>query len=127
MIPLLERFKRHVILDGECLVWTGQVQDNGRGEIKVNGRFRRAHRVAWELLNGKPLPKGLRLVHTCGTFDCVRHWRVDRPWRRLTEEQVREIRASNLPRRQLAEQLGITPRYVRMISCGAARPEVSLA
>ena len=121
MTSLLERFKRFVMLDGECLVWTGHVQDNGRGEIKVNGRYRRAHRVAYELLHGKELPAGLRLVQTCKTFECVYHWRVDRPWKKLSAEDVEAIRRSMLPQRLVAEKYGITKRYVKMISAGHAR------
>jgi hypothetical protein len=45
-----------------CLLWPGNRNLKGYGQIKVNGRQRKVHRVAWELENG-PVPDGLVIDH----------------------------------------------------------------
>lgn len=54
-----------------CKIWHGARLKN-YGVIRVNGKSRRVHRVAWEAVNG-PVPDGLELDHTCHTkADCDR-------------------------------------------------------
>lgn len=53
---------------GGCLVWTASLHTAGYGQIQVNGKVRRAHRVAYELLVG-PIPVGMHLDHTCHNRD----------------------------------------------------------
>lgn len=55
---------------GECWLWTGSQRD-GYGRLLFQGRFKLAHRVAWELTNG-PIPDGLYVCHTCDNPPCVR-------------------------------------------------------
>lgn len=55
---------------GGCLLWTGALNDGGYGRVKVRGRFRRAHIVAFEIANG-PVPDGLRLDHLCRVRSCI--------------------------------------------------------
>jgi hypothetical protein len=80
-MSILERFKRKVMFlddsDDSCWIWVGALRDDGRGRIKVNGHEERAHRVAWELLNGRSLPRGKRLRQECGHPQCVRHWHLE--------------------------------------------------
>lgn len=45
-----------------CLLWTGSVSSQGYGRIKVDGKARKVHRVAWELDRGL-IPEGLDLDH----------------------------------------------------------------
>lgn len=52
-----------------CWVWTASLI-NGYGSFSVNGRSRRAHRVAYELLVG-PLDDNLVIHHTCSNRACV--------------------------------------------------------
>ena len=54
-----------------CWNWTGaKFKGTGYGQIQVNGRPKRAHRVAWELSNG-PVPAGVLVLHRCDNPSCV--------------------------------------------------------
>jgi len=55
---------------GPCWVWTGTLSWQGYGHILIEGRMRRAHRVAYEMLIG-PAPDGLDLDHLCRVRHCV--------------------------------------------------------
>jgi len=117
-----------------CVHWTGNHSDKGYAKLDWKGRSRRAHRLAWEAANG-PIPPGLCVLHRCDNPGCVN---IEHLWlgtqleniadreaknrrgampdnagsrngmARLSEQQVREIRAS--PERQyvLAERYGIS-------------------
>lgn len=67
--PVLDRFFSMVEKTDTCWNWTGALI-NGYGSIGVDGRTRRAHRVAYELLVG-PTDNSLVLHHTCGNRRCV--------------------------------------------------------
>jgi hypothetical protein len=73
--PLSERFwekaDKSAGPDG-CWPWTGCRNSDGYGQIKVDGRMRKAHRVSWELTHGRPIPPGLEVDHiSCHTRACV--------------------------------------------------------
>jgi hypothetical protein len=53
-----------------CWTWTGTRIPTGYGQIWVNRKYQRAHRVAWELTNG-PIPKGMLVCHKCDNPSCV--------------------------------------------------------
>lgn len=53
-----------------CWLWTG-AQGRGYGRVKVGGKLRAAHVVAWEQFNG-PVPTGTELDHRCYVRLCVR-------------------------------------------------------
>ena len=57
---------------GDCWLWTGHKDGPGYGMIRRNGRNVGAHRVAWELANGRPIPEGLFACHHCESRLCVR-------------------------------------------------------
>ena len=93
----------------DCIEWSGRRNEKGYG---YTGNRRRAHRVAWEVVNGA-IPDGLCVLHRCDNPPCVRVEHlflgtqreniadrqakgrtVNPPSRRkLTDEQVRQIRA----------------------------------
>ncbi len=54
---------------GRCWRWLG-AHSRGYGQYRVAGRYARAHRVAWVLVNG-PIPAGLVIDHKCGNTMCV--------------------------------------------------------
>ena len=54
----------------DCREWRG-AYDGGYGVIKHNGRFFRAHRVAWILHHDRPVPDGLYIDHLCCNKKCV--------------------------------------------------------
>ncbi|MES2367111.1 MAG: HNH endonuclease [Pseudomonadota bacterium] len=54
---------------GKCWVWmAGRLQEYGC--FKGNGKMQKAHRVSWELHNGK-IPDGLFACHKCDYPPCV--------------------------------------------------------
>jgi hypothetical protein len=69
-----ERFSKYVRrVDGEgCWEWTGACISVGYGVFMLNGKLRRAHRVAYELATGKPVPSDLCVCHRCDNRRCVR-------------------------------------------------------
>lgn len=54
-----------------CLLWLGYLTPDGYGSFNFRGKSVRAHRVAWELENGK-IPDGMVLMHVCDVPSCVR-------------------------------------------------------
>lgn len=39
--------------------------------LKVNRKGRRAHCVSWEIANGRPIPAGMVVMHTCDNPPCI--------------------------------------------------------
>jgi len=73
-----EDFWRNTKAEGDCLIWQGPlVPVTGYGYVFRNGKVNRAHRVAWELANGRPPPPrkygpgGLVILHACDRPACV--------------------------------------------------------
>ena len=58
------------ILASGCIVWTGVKTHDGYGQIRINGRMRYAHRVAYEHWVG-PIPEGMEPDHLCRNNSCV--------------------------------------------------------
>lgn len=119
----------------ECWLWTGTTPAFGHGQFVLNGRRIYSHRHSWELVNG-PLAEGddVCVLHKCDVPACVnpdhlfvgsrkenladmrRKGRGARPPRlvgsrhhsaKLTEDDVRAIRASSEPPLTLAKHYGI--------------------
>lgn len=58
---------------GPCWVWTAGIntQRGGYGMFALRkGVIRRAHRIAWELANNRPVPDGLWVLHHCDNPPC---------------------------------------------------------
>lgn len=53
-----------------CWLWTGYVDAPGYGQININRRAVRTHRVSYELHFG-PIPNGLFVCHKCDERTCV--------------------------------------------------------
>jgi hypothetical protein len=54
----------------KCQLWQGPVLDTGYGRVQMRPRWKTAHVVAWEKVNG-PVPRGYQVHHACGTKLCV--------------------------------------------------------
>jgi len=66
--PLVERFWEKVLKTEYCWEWTGS--KSRYGAIRINGKNKKANRVAWELTYG-PIPEGLHVLHKCDNPGCV--------------------------------------------------------
>lgn len=53
----------------ECWPWIGALASNGYGNVRVNKKYLKAHRVAFELANGE-IPEGYLVCHTCDNRKC---------------------------------------------------------
>lgn len=67
------RFWRRVALTADvnrCWLWTGDVStNNGYGRCYFKGKAQVTHRIAWEIVHGKPAEQ--LLLHSCDTPACV--------------------------------------------------------
>lgn len=139
-----ERFEEKFVKGAGCWEWLGS-KVSGYGQLMVNNRPLRAHRLAYEYAHG-PIPKGMFICHTCdnpscvnpahlfaGTHvenmaDCVKKGRAKSPNKgtrgeknpesKLTAEEVSEIRRlAAVPRSnaRVGRQFGITGTHVARI------------
>ncbi len=68
---LEERFWEKVHKTSGCWNWSASVSSTGYGQIHVNKRPDRAHRVSWRLHFGA-IPGGLFVLHKCDNRLCVK-------------------------------------------------------
>lgn len=128
---LLARFEAKVQRTDTCWLWTARKNADGYGEIIVDGRKDRAHRVSYRLFIGE-IPAGLKVLHSCDTPACVNpahlsvgtdldnthdkqaRGRVSRlkgesnPRAKLTAEQVRAIRSDERTLVAIAADYGVS-------------------
>lgn len=53
-----------------CTLWQGARNGDGYGVVKVAGKLRLAHRIAYEGARGR-VPRGLEVHHECRNRACV--------------------------------------------------------
>lgn len=73
-VPLQEAFWSRVDRRGpdECWEWRGHLNGDGYGLLSRGvGPPIRAHRVSWEMHNGRPIPTGLIVRHSCDNPPCI--------------------------------------------------------
>lgn len=70
-IPIHIRFWKKVKKTDGCWLWMGSKPGGKYGGISHNGKQQMAHRVSWELHNGK-IPDGMACCHHCDNPPCVR-------------------------------------------------------
>ena len=63
-------------VEGGCWTWTASRTRKGYGHMQVDGKLRRAHRVAYEYFVG-PIPPGLVLDHLCRNPSCVNPFHLE--------------------------------------------------
>jgi hypothetical protein len=122
---------RYTVTPAGCWEWNAAKNNKGYGQLNYQGRRLLAHRLSYESHNG-PIPDGLILRHTCDNPPCInpKHlivgtlvdnsrdmdergrrvptWRKGAavPTAKLTEQQVREIRAKYIPIKYGTVRLG---------------------
>jgi hypothetical protein len=105
-----------------CVPWLGYRNADGYGKVNLNGRIWNAHRAIYTDVHG-PIPDGLVVRHTCDNAACVNIDHLvlctdadnaaDKAQRRrsrtkLTDEQVRIVRAAPGRYRDIAASFGIS-------------------
>ncbi len=55
--------------EDDCWEWKGYVLSNGYGQIRIDYRRYRTHRLVYELTYG-PIPEGLLVCHKCNNRKC---------------------------------------------------------
>jgi hypothetical protein len=55
----------------ECIEFSGQRNEGGYGYIPYADGVYMAHRMAWMLHNGKAIPKGKVVMHSCDNQGCI--------------------------------------------------------
>lgn len=142
VVAIKERFLKKTFVDKNgCWIWTGSRIRKQYGRFSVEGKARFAHRVSWELFNGK-IPPEKEVCHHCDVKPCVNpaHLFVgtrqdnmddavkkDRLWKRkgsenptakLTDKKVREIRKRHLDGEKLSplsKEFGVSYQALYMI------------
>jgi HNH endonuclease len=131
----------------ECWPWQSSLKDqqSGYGQFWHKGRNLLAHRVMWEITNGRKLARGEWVRHTCDNPPCVNpaHLEVGSPLDNmhdmidrgralhpfiLDEDAVREIRikrAQGIRVVKLAEYYGVSISTIYKISQGIRRANIS--
>lgn len=98
-----------------CAIWCGNLNELGYGRVRVQGRLRSAHRVAYELTFG-PVPPNSQVRQRCHDRACCRpdHLYIQHVVR-LTPQQTEAIIASGLGSYRLAAIHGVSDRWIRSI------------
>lgn len=65
------RFWSKVDKSGTCWLWTGGQYGDGYGKFSTDGVFVAAHRFAWDVTHGWPVPADLTIDHLCRVRLCV--------------------------------------------------------
>lgn len=140
----LDRFEKFVDKSGDCWLWTGSRMGEWHGQFRFRGRAFLAHRAAWTLYVGE-IPEGLLVCHKCDVPNCVnpdhlfigthkdnmqdmiRKGRAYWPGcnnqplgerngqSKLTDDAVREIRASKETHSVLAKKYGVSGSLISMV------------
>jgi len=142
---LTDRFWKRVKKSEGCWIWTGSLDGQGYGQVKVERRNMKATRVAYELAYG-PSDRSLFMCHHCDNPACVRpehlypgtrkqnmldmHLRRRSTWgersahAKLTEVQIAEIRQRlrDNPGRgiqtRIAKEFGVRQDHISRIASG---------
>jgi hypothetical protein len=68
----VERLWANVDRGEGCWLRPSPLTQSGYSVLTVDGRQVRAHRFAWEVSNGRPVPEGLCVLHRCDVRNCIR-------------------------------------------------------
>lgn len=141
-------FNKCRMSDTGCWIWTGPQNGKGYGVFYIGTKNRHAHRCSYEAFKGA-IKDGMHVRHRCDTPLCVNPAHLllgtakdnaaDRKARdrghklrgelvgtaKLTERDVREIRASELGDKALSEKYGVAPSHIWLVRTGRAWKHVA--
>ena len=66
-----EAVRNRVEQVGECLIWTGHINQDGYPRMNIGGRLFMVYRYVWERSKG-PIPEDLEVNHTCFNRACIK-------------------------------------------------------
>ncbi len=127
-----------------CILWVGakKSKDSPYGTLRFRNHKRSAHVWAWECANGKAVPEGMVVRHSCDVPGCInpdhlsigshadnaqdkerrgrgQHARGEAHGRsKLTNENIVEIRNDPRGSRPLAAQYGVSANLIKLIRRG---------
>lgn len=137
---LMSVIRSRCVEEGDCLLWTGEVDRTGRQpRFYVDGKRTSVRLSLFRELKGEP-KDGYRIGVRCGTARCVepdhlvartrsqalkgvkrslatraKIARARAPHRKLSDEQVAEIRASDLNQYELAAIHGVSQKSISRV------------
>ena len=66
-----ERLLSKVKVDDKgCWLWTGSKNSKGYGQIFLNKKLIKAHRLSYEVFK-EPIPDGFHVCHSCDISNCI--------------------------------------------------------
>lgn len=129
--------------DDTCVEWPFGKDNHGYGNTMVAGRSTKAHRAIYSLLHGE-VPPDIEVMHSCDNRGCINPHHLSLGTHldnmqdaaakgrihalrgtahlkcRLSEDDVRAIRASVSSNRELARLYGLNHKYVGLIKARLA-------
>lgn len=129
------------VTESGCWFWLGNLDEGGYGTIRISGKMLKAHRASWMLHRGQ-IPDGLKVLHSCDIPCCINPDHLflgtqvdnmrDRASKgrdpdtrgtkngraKLTEDQVRAIRAETGSNSEIAKRYGVGKSMVSYIRLG---------
>lgn len=110
----VRRFWSYVARDigDHCWLWIGARDKDGYGVVQLQGKARKAHRVAWNLANGR-IPDGLCVCHSCDVRNCCRPSHL---WLGTNDDNMNDCTAKG--RRPAGERNGTKTRPERVARRG---------
>ena len=114
---------------GKCWIWIGSIATDGYGKLKskIGSELKneRAHRISWQIHNGK-IPEGKLICHHCDNILCVRDTHLFAGTPQLNvDDMISKGRQRYKPRCKLTKvqvaELKSTPRYEGMFAMFARK------
>lgn len=123
-----------------CLIWQAARDKDGYGLISYRGKSTLAHRLSYELANNTTIGTGNVVMHICDVTSCIQPAHLKEGTQaeniadmvakgrkpqgeatgvsKLTESQVRAIRADSRKQVELAREYNVTPSTIAHIRNG---------
>lgn len=143
-MPIINDQNSQLVTETGCRIWMKSCSHQGYGRVRVKGKLKGAHRVAYEEYTGREIQNGLHVLHKCDTPSCVnplhlflgtnndnvadkmrkgRHIspgvKGDKHWNsRLSASDVgriRELRADGEPLKSISVLFGVSDRQISKI------------